>query len=462
MEQNRGYLKLWHIVALSVVMFGVGVGISISRIAEAIAPPPPPLDQQGKLRDQTKDAVDPASVNVGANTPQNPPGSKDKPTPTFSAIDTPIITTNKGPFQISDDLVIHGLLDVRQGFLSGPAGNGVPLTIFDNVEVRDSGGEKGTINVTGNLEAKGDVVLEGKIDNPSGTIILDGAAKVVEGLEAAAVAVTRGNFEVKNGTSTLNGPVIIGGIVSNPQNVIEIDSNVDISANLDTYSTKVHGDLQVDDSATVIDNLSVTSGDFQVVIGTTTLNKLKVSGGATVNNGLTVKDGATIDTLHINGAAAEILMVDSGTRFKGTVVIEGTTDFINSVNLMAAAPLTVNSPSTFNGNVTVNANIKANAIGSYYRLDKSGVSVSSGVGRVNISLKCGTGDIMTSCQGHAGISNDPKMQYIGSYFNNSVGDSCYATYLNNTGADKDTWTQSICFNPDASAIQNQDGAITQY
>lgn len=104
------------------------------------------------------------------------------------------------------------------------------------------------------------------------------------------------------------------------------------------------------------------------------------------------------------------------------------------------------------GNVSVEqGNVTAQKIGAYYRLAKSSTWV--GQNRSDVTLGCGTGDIMISCQGHAGVSLDPKMQYLGSYFT-AVPTSCYASYLNTSGVDRQTWTQAVCFNPDGSAPAN--------
>lgn len=415
MEMKTKRFRTWHALLVGILMFSLGLGVSFYGVVSANIQLPDPAFNAGVTRDPENGVVDPTKISDGPNKPTNPPGGDGNVIPSFSAINLPVITNKNGPVQVSDDLVVHGMTDVQEGIINGKGGD--PVQIWDDVEVRGNGVETGNI------------MLGGEISSLNGVVTIAGAAKVKEGLAV-------GSLQVKKGGGDTTFQIDANGLISNPNaglvtiaDALEVQNNLEVAGWVNSQNSIVQGNLEVNQDALIrggldiqFGNLNVASGDLQVVVGTTTLNKLTVSGGAIVSNGLDVSGQA---------------------EFKGDVSLSSAGSLLDVSGKIKATE------------------IKGNSIGSYYRLDKQ-LLLGGGL-NIDLDARCGDGDIILSCVGHAG--QDPpdfRVKYIGSWVTPWNPRDCYSTFKNTAVDGLLVYHQATCFNSDGSAIANQDGDVTQY
>ena len=175
-------------------------------------------------------------------------------------------------------------------------------------------------NPDGNIQLGGDLLIATEIGVEAGTTL-----KVSDAAEATALLIDEnGNIAAGNGTITTGtGQVTLGGNVN-------ANSGVDVT-----------GLLQADDNVT----LGATNSDALVVNATADFNDvLNVDGATTLNNAVTVADGATTtsinnNTINLGNSATDAITVNGITNLTGGNVTVGT-------NLTLATGATVNDITT--------------------------------------------------------------------------------------------------------------------
>lgn len=136
--KKKNLFKAWHGISAVVVLVAVVASIELvgglradAQVARPAAPveevvsriPQAAVSQQGVVRSLENGEIEIApgdEIPVGRNRPAegDTPGTPSQPLPTFSGINTPLWTNELGPVQIADDLIVHGITDVRMGFMN--------------------------------------------------------------------------------------------------------------------------------------------------------------------------------------------------------------------------------------------------------------------------------------------------------------------------------------------------------
>ncbi|MBI2638174.1 hypothetical protein HYW83_01140 [Candidatus Peregrinibacteria bacterium] len=147
----------------------------------------------------------------------------------------------------------------------------------------------------------------------------------------------------------------------------------------------------------------------------------------------------------------DAINLGSNVLLTGNLTVAGN---VQAANLTVSNGLTFNGGNLVvgNGDLSVSGNVTAATIGAYYMLEATSQSASTG--EKSSQVKCGTGDIIVSCNGNISSTEILTGTLIGG------GNTCSTFGKQTSASRKVIQTQAICFNPDRSAPSESVGNKT--